>query len=495
MNNAMSDEPRLCRWPEQWARFRFSVVGPLLAAPPQRGQLQAQLEKLSAQTWRHPRSGQGVQFGLSTIERWYYTALEARHDPVAALRRKTRSDQGQHPALSPPLRELLLTQYRQHPSWSYQLHADNLVVLAQQTSPPGPTPSYASVLRFMKAQGLFKRPRRGPAHSPGAQAAEHRFERREIRSYQSEYVNALWHLDFHHGSLRVLLDNGRWAYPLLLGCLDDHSRLCCHAQWYWREGAEELCHGLGQGFQKRALPRALMSDNGSAMLAAETEQGLARLGIVHETTLPFSPYQNGKQEVFWAQIEGRLLPMLEGVADLTLRQLNEATLAWIEMEYNRKPHSELGTSPLHCYLHDKDVGRPCPASEPLQLAFTKEIRRTQRRSDGTLSLAGIRFEIPSRYGHFEWVSVRLAAWDLSRVYLSDPQSGALLCRLYPLDKTKNAQGQRAAKDTPLAAAATQPIPAGAVAPLLQKLIKDYATTGLPPAYLPKDEIAPHPQAS
>jgi len=27
-----------------------------------------------------------------------------------------------------------------------------------------------------------------------------------------------------------------------------------------------------------------------------------------------------------------------------------------------------------------------------------------------------------------------------------------------------------------------------MAPLLQKLIKDYATTGLPPAYLPKDEI-------
>jgi transposase InsO family protein len=34
-----------------------------------------------------------------------------------------------------------------------------------------------------------------------------------------------------------------------------------------------------------------MSDNGSAMLAAETIQGLARLGILHETTLPYSPYQ------------------------------------------------------------------------------------------------------------------------------------------------------------------------------------------------------------
>jgi hypothetical protein len=151
-----------------------------------------------------------------------------------------------------------------------------------------------------------------------------------------------------------------------------------------------------------------MSDNGSAMLAAETVQGLHRLGIVHETTLPYSPYQNGKQEVFWVQIEGRLLPMLEGVADLTLGQLNEATLAWVEMEYNRKTHSELGMSPLQCYLHHKDVGRPCPASEQLRLAFTAELGRTVRRSDGTLSLEGVRFELPCRYGHFERVTLRVA---------------------------------------------------------------------------------------
>jgi transposase InsO family protein len=93
-----------------------------------------------------------------------------------------------------------------------------------------------------------------------------------------------------------------------LGIIDDHSRLCCHAQWYLAEGAEELCHGLCQALQKRALPRALMSDNGSAMLAAETTEGLARLGILHETTLPYAPFQNGKQEAFWNGIEGRLLP-------------------------------------------------------------------------------------------------------------------------------------------------------------------------------------------
>ena len=86
--------------------------------------------------------------------------------------------------------------------------------------------------------------------------------------------------------------------------------------------------------------------------------------------------------------------MLEGVADLTLARLNEATLAWIEMEYNRSVHSGLGESPLQRYLHHRDVGRPWASSAELKIAFTAEVDRTQRRSDGTFSLKGIRFEIP-----------------------------------------------------------------------------------------------------
>jgi len=393
---------------ERWAHFRFSVIGPLLAAPPARGQLQAQLKELAAKKWQHPISGQWVVLGLSTIERWYYQALRSKAGPVEALKRKIRSDHGQYPSMSPKLIECLTQQHRQHPSWSYQLHFDNLVVVVEQQPQAGPMPSYVSLLRWMKSHGLFKRARRGPLHSPGAQAAEHRYQAREVRSYESGYVNGLWHLDFHHGSLRVLLTEGRWAYPILLGILDDHSRLCCHLQWYLAEGARELCHGLSQAFQKRDLPRALLFDNGSAMIAAETEQGLSRLGVLFENTLPFSPYQNGKQESFWGQIEGRLLPMLEGVADLTLDQLNEATQPWVELEYNRKVHSEIGQTPLQRFLNDKNVARPCPATEQLQRAFTTEVRRFQRRSDGTLTLEGIRFEVPSRFGHLPELWLRYA---------------------------------------------------------------------------------------
>jgi hypothetical protein len=76
-----------------------------------------------------------------------------------------------------------------------------------------------------------------------------------------------------------------------------------------------------------------------------------------------------------------------------LARLNELTQAWVEREYNRKRHSELGTTPLARFVDDTDVGRPSPSSETLRLAFCAEVRRSQRRSDGTLSLLGRRLEV------------------------------------------------------------------------------------------------------
>jgi transposase InsO family protein len=338
----------------------------------------------------------------------------------------------------------------------------------------------------MKAHGMLRLPRRGDPTRPGVQRAEERLESREVRSWEVEHPNALWHLDFHSCSRPVLTASGEWVTPQLLGIVDDYSRLCCHLQWYLSETAENLIHGLCQAFAKRGLPRALLTDNGGAMTAAETEAGMLDSSVVHDTTLPYSPYQNGKQESFWGQVEGRLMAMLDDVKELGLEQLNEATQAWVEMEYNRKKHDELDEPPLTRWLKGKDAGRPCPPSEELRLRFTQRATRRQRRSDGTISLSGIRFELPSRLRHLDEVGLRYADWDLSHVWLWDDRQQRALARIFPLDKRRNADGQRRALE-PINTSAEDVIPQAGLPPLLQQCIDRLRATGLPPAYVPKDD--------
>lgn len=471
---------------EAWAHLRFSVVGHLLAAPPERGELRAEIEKLAARAWRHPTTGEPARFGVSTIERWYYRALRERHDPVSVLRKKMRKDAGQHVAMPEPVKQALLAQYAAHKGWTAQLHRDNLVALAKARPEIGLVPSYSTVRRFMKAHGLVRRRRIRAERTPAVLEAEARRDTLEVRSYEAAYVNGLWHWDCHVGSKKVLTPRGELVAPVLFGVLDDRSRVACHLQWYWVENAENVAHGLSQAIQKRGLPRSALSDNGQANKAAEIVEGLAKLGVIHEMTLPHSPYQNGKQENFWAQVEGRLLAMLEDVPDLTLAALNEATQAWVEHEYNREVHSEIDEAPITRFLAGPEVTRPSPDSTALRLAFTRAETRTQRRSDGTVVIEGSRFELPGRYRHLERVEVRYAAWDLTVVHLADTRTGQVLCRLYPQDKTRNASGQRRALE-PVTPEPLPVAPATGLPPLLAELLAKQAKTGLPPAYLPKDE--------
>jgi hypothetical protein len=179
--------------------------------------------------------------------------------------------------------------------------------------------------------------------------------------------------------------------------------------------------------------------------------------------------------------------MLEGVEELTLELLNEASQAWVELEYNRKNHSEIGTTPLRRYLAGPDVGRPSPSSDALRDAFRKKEWRTQRRSDGTVSIEARRFEVPSRFRHLRRIMIRYARWDLGHIDIVDPRSGAILSPLYPQDKERNSDGRRR-RLGPVATASQVPPPrSGKVAPLLDRLMREYAATGLPPAYLPKHE--------
>ena len=105
-----------------------------------------------------------------------------------------------------------------------------------------------------------------------------------------------------------------------------------------------------------ASPRAIIFDNlktavinGSGRAACFHPEFLALCG--HYYLQPIAcerrdPESNGKQEAFWGTLEGRLMRMLDSTAQLTLELLNQATQAWVEIEYNRSVHRETSSSPV-----------------------------------------------------------------------------------------------------------------------------------------------------
>ncbi len=465
---------------DAWTRLRFAVVGPLLASPPPKGGLRAELQRLSRRDWEHPVRGGTIRFSVSTIERWYYKARSADRDPVRALRRRVRCDAGRARSVSPLLMAALRDQYRAHPTWSVQLHHDNLCALVEADPSLGPMPSYATLTRVMRSAGLERRRRQ---RKFGGEAERPAVEGREVLSYEVSRSHALWHADFHHArTCRVLTPSGEWRTPILLSFIDDHSRLVCHMQWYLGETTEIFVHGISQAFMKRGLPRSLLTDNGSAMTAGEVQEGLHALGVLHHHTLVRSPYQNGKQEVLFAQVEGRLMAMLENVETLTLQDLNDATVIWFEREYHRRVHRETGVTPLRRVIDSEDASRTCPDSSELRAAFRIKVRRKVRRSDATVTVASVRYQLPAPWRHLREIDLRVARWDLSGIDMVDGRTGDRISTLRPVDKSRNAEGLR--RRTGRRREDDEVKPQTGPAPLLKRLRDEQDATGLPPAWLP-----------
>ena len=109
----------------------------------------------------------------------------------------------------------------------------------------------------------------------------------------------------------------------------------------------------------------------------------------------------------------------------------------------------------------------------------------------TISLEGVRFEVPARYRHFREVTVRYARWDLGRIDLVDGRTGTVLAPIYPLDKSANADGRRTAieSDDTAMPQNDRRRAAGELPPLLKSILQEYSATGIPPAYLPKTPLS------
>ena len=310
----MTHDEHPVRSHERWAHLRFAVVGPLLASPPPQGELQAELVRLAARLWLHPISGQPVRFAVSTLERWFYKA-RAGNDPVGVLRRQPRRDRGQQRAVgatagrrfAPPARRPsgleLPAPPRQSRGAGRRAAAAGAVAVVRQ---PAALHGDAGVAAAEAATSP-------PAGARRARPSRE-FQQHEVRSYETAHVGGLWHLDFHHCSRPILSPQGEWYRPLLL--CDPRRPLAARLPRPvvpQRDRGEP--HPRSSAGLSQARPQPPPDDRQRQRDDRRRDgRGAGTARRRPSNHVAARPYQNGKQETFFSQVETRLIAMLEGRA-------------------------------------------------------------------------------------------------------------------------------------------------------------------------------------
>jgi len=387
------DEP----WRTQVALFRYTLILPLLRHNRERDGTKQQLrEAIAAQQHLIPHS-QRCTVSVPTLRRWEKGYLAGGFD---ALKPKPRSDRGASRALSAETLARAEALKRELPSRSTRAVVDILKrdaatpvteeriaprTLSRQLAARG-----ATTLRLTKARPVFRR-----------------FER--------SHFGDLWQSDAMRGPKLPDPANPAQERPtILFAFIDDHTRLVPHAQFYWNEQLPRLEDCLKRGIMRYGRPLAIYVDQGPSFRADQLNVACASLGIQRILAKPYSPQAKGKIERFFGFVRSDFLPELALAAAIhTLDALNLSFLAWLEVVYHRKLHTETGQSPL-----DRVRADEAPAVRPvdpltLRQAFLFRVQR-QVTKTGHVNFQGNRYSVPG-YLVGEKVELRYDPFDLADV--------------------------------------------------------------------------------
>lgn len=246
---------------------------------------------------------------------------------VSGLAEQSRAPHHRPQTIPPAIREAVLAQRAQHPTWGPK----KLVAHLRATQPAVSWPAPSTAGDLLKQAGLVvprqQRHRAPPRSQPLAHATA---------------PNVVWCADFK-GDFR--LGDGTRCYPLTI--TDAHSRFLLRCQALPRTDTGRVQPLFAATFREFGLPDVLRTDNGppfaSVGLAGLTALSVwwIKLGIRPERIRPGKPSENGRHE--------RLHRTLKADAcappAATLRA-QQAACDRFRKEYNAvRPHEALGQRP------------------------------------------------------------------------------------------------------------------------------------------------------
>ena len=412
------------------ALFRYGLIAQLVHDPPPAGQQERLLRAIAQKTYRIPGSVR-THVSITSLRRY----LQAYHaGGFDALRPTPRADAGKPRAFPEELLEQAIALREEQPTRTTQTLVD--ILTRDDTLSLEGRLNVHTLTTHLRRRG---KTRRLVAHS--GKAYRH-FERAE--------VNALWQAD---GLIGPWLPDparpGKQRRTTLYCCLDDHSRLVPHAEFFFDGALPRMERVLKVAILRRGLPRALYCDNGKVYSSKQFDAACATLGIQHFHTPPYTPEGKGKQERFFETLRAQFLPEVEASHLSTLQELNESLWAWLEQVYHGHVHRETEETPWARYSAGLARGEVRSAdAETLRRAFLWREKR-QVHKDGTLSLQGNRYQTDAHLAGRQ-LELRFDPFDLSRMdlYLLPEHTPLGTATVVVQERQRHLQVERLATDPP-----------------------------------------------
>jgi putative transposase len=361
------DDPR-----HRMALCRYQAISAYLALNPPRGLRRDLLEDLASRDWPGP-DGEPLRMSAETLRTWI---RRYRRRGLEGLLDKPRPKRGVQ-ALSADQIAKVIALKKEVPERSL----DRLIRIAEQTGVVEPDVLRRSTVhRVLLREGLSGRP-----------ASEH--DTKDLDRFEALAPNDLWQSDMRTGPWLPDPERpGKVRRAKLFSFLDDHSRKLLHGRFSFAEGLPELELVFRRCLQKYGKPKRVYYDNGKVYRAGHMRHIVATLGI-HPIvfTKEYRPEGHGKIEAFNRLAKSAFVAEVKASRIRTLDELNEAFVAWMDLEYNRRIHGETGQTPDERWRAGLDDIRY--VDEPLlRQAFRWREHRTPDKT-GLFSLFGTRYQV------------------------------------------------------------------------------------------------------
>ena len=356
---------------EEWAGFWCSLLNDVLFGDVEPRELRKVLKDIASSERRFP-DGKLRKPSITTLKRKYKLYRERG---FSALARKPRVDRGRTRKHKPCVIASAIKIKRELATRSEGTINDLLLEEHKSTLPK------STLYRHLKNAGAT-RLKLGVVKTP----VRCRFTR--------DHTHDLWVGDFEEGP--YVLNDGEVLPTHLSAWIDCHSRYAVEGRYYLRQNTPILIDSLLRAFAGHGAPRELYVDTAKVYLSNALTQACYRLKICRLLRPPGDPPAGGLIERLFLTTQGQFESEVRAGHILSLDELNRAYIAWLEMSYHLRKHSETGQTPKDRYQSGLVAIRTVDLQQALE-AFFVCITRTVHRDFSDVQIARRFYRVDPRY--------------------------------------------------------------------------------------------------